>query len=323
MVRGNRSPLLANRRAVKATGPALAGPADPAPSVAALALPAAIAVLALALRLWRIRTGLPEFLDEAIPFRRALDMWGWETGRTDLNPHFFHYPTLTLYLQFLVQKLGYAIGLLLGRWHSPADWRLLCEADPTAQVVPARLIGMLADAATVWAVWRIGERLRRGAGWPAALLVAFAPGLIATSRAIYADTVMVALLAWSLERLLAWRDEGRRGQLVAAVILGGLAAGAKYTAGSLVLPLAWVLFEREGARGLRRWPLVAGSMLGVFLLTSPYIALDVREFWRDFSYEGLHMSRGHLGTLDRTGAGFSFRELLGDLGPAGIALLLF
>lgn len=229
-----------------AMSPSGAGAAPPGArrgASAALGLALAVA-LAVALRAWRLRQGLPDFLDEAIPLKEALEMWGWETGRTDLNPRFFHYPTLSIYLHFLLQKLTFAAGWLLGRFASPADYRLLYEIDPSGVVIAARALSFAADALTVAAVWRAAERLRAGAGLPAALLAAASPTLIETARAVHADTIMAALLAWAVERMLAWRQEGRRDQLLAAVALTGLAAGAKYTAGLLVLPLGWVVAER-------------------------------------------------------------------------------
>lgn len=304
-----------------------AAPAD-ARRGASAALGLALAVaLAVALRAWRLRQGLPDFLDEAIPLKEALEMWGWETGRTDLNPRFFHYPTLSIYLHFLLQKLTFAAGWLLGRFASPADYRLLYEIDPSGVVIAARALSFAADALTVAAVWRAAERLRAGAGLPAALLAAASPTLIETARAVHADTIMAALLAWAVERMLAWRQEGRRDQLLAAVALTGLAAGAKYTAGLLVLPLGWVvaeraLAERALARGLGRAALASAGALAAFLLSSPYVALDFGGFWRDFAYEGQHMAAGHLGALDRTGAAYYGRRLLVEPGPLGLLLAL-
>ncbi len=284
---------------------------------------AAVTALAMALRLWNVRHGLPDFLEEAIPFKRALAMWGWETGHADLNPHFFNYPSLSLYVHFLVQKLHYAAGWLLGRFQTPADYRLLIETDPTAAVVAARLVGVAADVAAVAAAACLAEKLRRGAGLWAGLLAALAPSLLLTARSIYSDTLMVAAGAWALERMLAWREEGRRAQLATAIVLIGLAAGAKYPGGTLVLPLAWVMWERQGWRGLLRWPAAAAGAALIFLATSPYVLLDFRAFWTDFAYEGRHLAGGHLGTQDRLAAWFHLKVYLRDLGWLGGALPLW
>ena len=103
----------------------------------------AVAVaLALGLRLWHLRAGLPEFLDEAIPFRYALAMWDGATGRVDWNPHFLQYPSLTLYLNLLLQRAHLALGTWLGWFRGPADYTLAFAVDPTPMVLAARLLAV-------------------------------------------------------------------------------------------------------------------------------------------------------------------------------------
>jgi len=72
---------------------------EPLRKEAAVAL--SIVALAVALRAVGIGWGLPDLFEEATPFRKAWDMWGWGHDRgIDFNPHFFNYPTFTFYLQF-------------------------------------------------------------------------------------------------------------------------------------------------------------------------------------------------------------------------------
>ncbi|MFH1843153.1 MAG: glycosyltransferase family 39 protein [bacterium] len=281
-----------------------------------------VLLLAAGLRLWHVRHGLPDFLEEAIPFKQALEMWGWNTGQTDLNPHFFNYPTLSIYLHFTVQKLFYACGQMLGLYHNPSDYWLLYQLDPTTPVVVARLIGIGCDLATIVAVWSLGERLRKGAGLLAAVYVACMPTMIVTSRSIYTDPVMTAFAMWSLERMLAYRQHGGWGRLAASLALLGLAAGAKYTAGLLVLPLAWILWARHGWRGLAWWPAAAAGCLTVFLVSSPYVVFDFSSFWSDFSFERRHMAEGHLGTLGRHKSWVQLFTVIKDLGWVGSSCLL-
>ena len=178
----------------------------------------AIVLLSVILRVWRLRQGLPDFLDEAIPFKQALEMWGWDTGRVDLNPHFFNYPTFAIYLHFLAQQICYGIGVSLGHFANPNDFSLLIDIDPTWPVVAARLLGIGADAITVWMTWRLAEHLRRDSGWMAALLVALSPVFIVTARAIHVDSIMTAFAATALERLLCWRKDGGHRRLAMAVV---------------------------------------------------------------------------------------------------------
>ncbi len=285
-------------------------------------LAAAVAVAAgIALRMWRIGSGLPDFLDEAIPWKTALKMWVDER-RVDWNPHFFNYPSLTIYLCLFLQKLAFAIGQALGRYTTAADFLMDYEMDPSSLVIAARTMGVAFDVLTIVLVARIGERLMRWAGVVAAAVVALAPTMIATSRAIYTDTYMAAFALWALERMLAFRAGGRPSQLVAAAVLTGLAAGSKYPAALLVIPLAWVLIERRGFRGLMVWVLACVAALGVFLITSPYVVLDFGRFLKDFGFERFHMSQGHLGSAGRRGFLFQLQTLAGDIGWIGVALLV-
>lgn len=281
-----------------------------------------ILCVALVLRIWRLGHGLPDFLEEAIPLKEAFEMWGWTTGRIDPNPHFFNYPSLVIYLHFALQQLHYLVGTLTGTFAGRADYWLAWQIDPTVPVVLGRLLGVVAELATVVAVWRIGERQRAGTGLLAAGVVALAAPLVLTARLIYVEPVMAALSLWAIERMGGYLRDGRRGQLVAAAVLVGLAAGAKYNAGLLVIPLAYTLWSRGGWRRLLHFPLWALLSLAVFVATSPFVLVDLSEFWQHFSYERSHMASGHLGTGERFGAGFVLRAVSGSLGWPALALLL-
>jgi hypothetical protein len=282
---------------------------------------ASTAACATALRLWHVTADLPDFLGEAVPFRRALDLWSFTGGRPDWNPHLFHFPSLTVYLHHFIQWLGYLAGRASGDFRSPADWFVAYLGDPTAAVVPALVLHAVADAATVVATGLVAERLRRGAGLVAAAMVALAPLLIETSRFIFIETLMAALALWSLERMLAWREHGGAWRLAGAVLLAGLAVGAKYQALALVVPLAWVLFERRGVRGLALWPALVVAMLAVFLATTPYALLDAPTFLRDLGYLRRLTATGYLGNSGAPGAGYLWRHLLRDAGPVAVGLL--
>src|ERR1051325_1559808 len=54
----------------------------------------AAVVATIVIRLARIRFGLPELLEEAMPLRLAMGMLG-PRGAIDWNPHAFNYPSLT------------------------------------------------------------------------------------------------------------------------------------------------------------------------------------------------------------------------------------
>jgi hypothetical protein len=279
-----------------------------------LLLVTALAVL-VGLRCWRLAADLPDFVEEAIPFRRALEMGGWQAGRPDLHPHFFNYPSLVIYLQLALIRLQLLGGLALGQLQAAADFWLRCQADPTGPVLAARAMSVIADLASALGVWRLTRRKGTTPAVLAVLAVAVAGPMVRTGRLIQVDPVQAACTIWALERLLAWHHGGGRGRLAWAVTLIGLAAGAKYQGGLLVLPLAWVLWSRDGARGLQRWPLLAAASLAVFVLTTPFAVLDAPSFWHDLRFELDHMAGGHLGSRQGGGAAFATGALLRGLGP--------
>ncbi len=279
---------------------------------------AVVLLVAAALRVWRLDHGLPDLLDEDYPLRRALAMWGWERGRTDWNPHFFIYPSLSFYLHFLVQKVAVTLGTWAGWYHGAADYRLTFDLDPTPMVMTARAFDVACDLLTLLGVARLAGRLRPGTGPFAALLVAVSPVLIVTSRAVYCDTQLTALSVWALERMVAWHERGGRVRFASAVALVGLAAGAKYPGGLLVIPLAIAIVQRRGRQGLWLIPGAWAAAFAVFLLSSPYVALDFATFRRHFGFEASHMAQGHLGHIGGASFGPALRTLAGNLGWLGV-----
>jgi len=285
-----------------------------------LAMAAAL-LIAAALRLWNLRHGLPDFLDEAIPFRRALMMWGNPGGGIDWNPHFFQYPSLTIYLHLALQQIGYHVGAWFGAYQSPPDYHVAFHLDPTPMAIVARLAQVAADLVTVWMAGRLGERLHRGSGAAVALLTACSPVLIEGARAIYTDTLMTALALAALDRMLAYRANGRGRTLATAAALIGLATGAKYPAAVLVLPLGWVLWSHGGARALRRWPAATGLALLVFLATTPGALFDFATFARELAIVRSVATLGHLGNLCAAGFGFYLVGLVGEIHWPGVVLV--
>jgi hypothetical protein len=295
--------------------------ANPTTSRGATILLMGVAVLALALRLWHLHHGLPDFLEEAIPFRRALGMWRNPAGHVDPNPRFFQYPSLTLYLHLAVQQIGFFLERLAGAVRSPADWFVSFETDPTPMVIPARLIHVLADLVVVLGAARIAERIALGAGPIAAALVAVAPTLIVTSRAIFTDTIMTAFAIAALERTIAYAVDGGRARLLVATALIGLAAGAKYPGAALMLPLAMALIARHGLRGVALAVVAGAGALAVFLATTPYALLDGKTLGNDLAFVGRMTSQGHFGNIGRAGFAYHLGNLARDLGWLGVAAL--
>src|SRR2546426_7737683 len=123
---------------------------------------AALVLLAvgLALRFYGLRWGLPQVYEEAYPFKKSWEMWGWGQDRSfDPNPHFFNYPTFYFYVQFVGQGILYLLLKIGGVVHNTLDYRVLYALDKTPFYVMARSISALVGGATVLVTFGIGRRL--------------------------------------------------------------------------------------------------------------------------------------------------------------------
>lgn len=209
----------------------------------------------------------------------------------DLNPHFFFYGSLPIYLY---RASAEALRLLTGR-----DWLA------TARIaLIGRTYSALASTALLVLVYLAGRRLwGPGAGWLAAACAAAAPLLIQAAHFGTIDTAIalaaIALL-WCALQIAA--GGGARWYLLAGIVLG-LALATKLSAASfLILPiLAHVLRPRpapaEGARPPARchWPLalLLGSAAVTLLLAAPYYLLAWPELWQAIVIQTDELSGGY------------------------------
>jgi hypothetical protein len=278
----------------------------------------ALAVLAAVLRLWHINHGLPDFDEEAFAFRKALELWGPAGQRGDLNPHWFVYPSLTIYLHFALQRVHY----ILGGFSRPADYLLSFLIDPSRAVVLARTLVVVADVATVVLVGRIARRFGSISAIVAMTIVACAPFMIRTSRQIYSDPIMCALCIAAIDRMLSYTTHGGRHRLAMAGIAIGFAAGAKYPGILLIGPLGVAIWHRERrwAR-LGAWATACASTLTAFLITTPYLLASWSEFVRDAVFIGDITSAGGLGNVSGRGLPYYVGGLGQNLGWLGLGLL--
>lgn len=272
----------------------------------------AILLLALAVRLYGLNWGLPNVYEEATPLRQAWDMWGWGPDRAfDPNPHFFNYPSLTIYLQFLAQAALFGVLFLTGTTRSALDFQVLYATDPTAFLLAGRTISLLFGCATVYLVYRLGVRAAgERAGLIAAAVMAVNPFYVTRSQMIEVDVPLTFFTALALLLLLrAWDRPGGKSFAMGGAAIG-LAAASKYTGATLLAPLVVGFLiaryaRREEAPGEKA---AAGARpawthLGIglavaaaaFFLASPFVVLDVSAFARDFSLERRHMALGHFG----------------------------
>ena len=245
---------------------------------------AGILLVALGLRLWSLRYGLPWVYnrDEEFHFVPvAVRMFGGS-----FNPHYFENPPALTYLLYAVFRL---------RFHS-SGFRHAFAANPTAAYETARFVVALIGTASVGLVYWAGKRwfgTREGLLAAALIAVGFLPafyGKFALNDAVTLAPVAIALaliaLAWEREHWWLWAAAG------AAI---GVATAVKYTAGAMLLPLAiavvlqaWDAAEDAPSRADRirasilpviKYGVAAGIAFGAaFLVLNPYSIVDFSTF---------------------------------------------
>ena len=160
-----------------------------------------------------------------------------------------------------------------------------------AFLVRARGVYLALTALSVlWMFLLAHQLLGVGAGLWAAAVMATGFELGYHARWIAPDPVMMqftALFLW-----LAVRGRSRERALWPAAVAAGLALGTKYTAGILLLPLAWVAWGRSGLRGAFEALAVAAL---TFLITTPGAIVEPQLFVRDVLWEVQHYGIGHYG----------------------------
>jgi 4-amino-4-deoxy-L-arabinose transferase-like glycosyltransferase len=250
----------------------------------------AIVVLAAVLRLFPLWFGLP--YSEARPDEETAVAHAVAAQRGNLNPHFFHWPSLTFYLF----AAAYAVAVSAKRVASMPGTLTFAE-----HVLIGRTIVAVAGTLTVYVLYRIGRRVAdETTGLIAALFLAVAILHVRDSHFAMTDVLMTCFVMLSLGALLVARDNGARRWFAIAGLAGGLATSTKYSAVAVVAAMGAVQLQQFAA-GARPWrarawlPSVVfvASLVAGFLLATPYALLDHRAFITDFRYDLMHLSTGH------------------------------
>ncbi|MEW6745810.1 MAG: glycosyltransferase family 39 protein [Planctomycetota bacterium] len=260
-----------------------------------------------------LEAGLPPdsslHMDEPFVLKPALRMV--ETG--DLNPHWFRYPSLLMYVE---------AALVVG----------LRSLGSDAFLLAGRLFVAGAGVLTVLVVFLLGSRLHgRHAALAGALFLAV--GLLHVRNSHYLTTDVPATAAAMLSVWLAvlGLEERRARLLVVAFALAGVAASFKYTAaacwlvpagGVALLPVSW---KR------RALYLISGGLVAalLFFLGTPYALFDRAHFIEGLKLERYHYMGGQIGFDEPWGwlaqAEYLFRVGLSPpicvLAGAGLVLL--
>ena len=292
---------------------------------------ALILFLALSLRLWGVTFGLPNPYcrpDEDIIVTKAI---GFYTAG-DLNPHWFSYPSLLMYLTYACYLAYGALGTLVGAYDSLAGFFASYDHDPTIFFLIPRLISGVLGTATVGIVFAIGRRLydiRTG------LLAAFflALNYLHARESHYGvtDSTLVFFIMLSALFLLRGRDRASAWDFAWAGLFAGFATSTKYAGIFMLAPMAVIHLQHTLARperatircqtfwaDRRLWVFMGALAFGAWLGT-PYSLFDYKTFIDNTTMEMAFQSQGYLLVTHR---GWKYHLLFSLPHGLGLAMLL-
>jgi 4-amino-4-deoxy-L-arabinose transferase-like glycosyltransferase len=258
---------------------------------------AVVLAVALGLRLWGIRGGLPWIynIDEADHFvNRAVMMAGG-----NLRPTYTDNPPAFTYLLLGIYHLAYGGKAGIDRAYY--------AADPSQIWLLGRICSAALGTLATWLLYLAGARLfdrRTGLVAAAVIAVAFLPvyyGKLALNDVPALGGVCLSLWgAAGIARAGRWRD------YVLAGLGLGLAAATKYTGGVVVLPLIAAGLSRwredGGRRALGRLAASGVLALAAFIAADPYSVIDWHAFTKGISAQSSESAQAG-GKLGQAGGG--------------------
>ncbi len=256
-----------------------------------------LVIVAACARIWGLRWGLPDSThlfsyhpDEYHSLRGLLSL----AFSGDLNPHFFNYGSLYLYLVSAAGILGH--GALI----SSLSFETIPEAL-RVWTLDARVVSVLAGVLTVVTVYALARRVWSNlAAACCALLLALAPLHVLNSHYGTVDVTQTLFVALALLFSVRLVESGRWQDCVGAGLMVGLAASTKYS-GLIVIvaPLTAIVLscgnKASGCRAsdtARKMLIVLGVTVVAFALTSPFTFLAWSEAKQGILFELEHMRVG-------------------------------
>lgn len=236
-----------------------------------------VLVSAAVLRYWRLGHGVPYAVsvDEPEIVERALRMM----KQGSLNPQFFDYGSLHIYIQLVVSILRFIAGSITGAWGS------LAEATSASFYVWGRAVVAALGVATVVVVHRIGMRWGARHALLAAALMAVMPLHVRYSHYVLTDIPLTFFVALTMLLALAAHERPALRLFAFAGMAAGLAAAVKYNGGiALIMPLV-ACWMTPSARPSRFACMVAtiGAAAAAFFIAAPYTLLDLPGFLNRFA----------------------------------------
>jgi 4-amino-4-deoxy-L-arabinose transferase-like glycosyltransferase len=234
-------------------------------------------VAAALLRFWALSQGVPFSVqvDEPEVMVRAVGMV--KTG--DLNPHFFDYPSLYIYLQAILAVARFVVGAMQGEWSS------LAQAPNEAFYLWGRALTALMGTATVWMLFHIAMRWGARTALLATVMFAVMPLHVRESHFVLTDVPVTFFVMLTLLMSLRANERSTVWAFALAGAAAGLAGATKYNGVLAVLiPLlacAMTPAVRPSRVVAMLW--IVAAMIATFLIVAPYTLIDLPTFLNQFA----------------------------------------
>lgn len=236
-----------------------------------------VLAVAAALRFWALGHGIPHALsvDEPDIVERALRMMKAGT----LNPHFFDYGQLQIYIQLLVSVVRFIAGAVTGAWDSLAD------VTSESFYLWGRAVTATFGVATVYVVFQVGLRWGARHALLASALMALMPLHVRYSHYVLTDVPLTFFVALTMLMALIAHERPTVRAFALAGATAGLAAAVKYNGGlALLMPLlaCWMTLSARPSR--MKCALAAiFAAAAAFFIAAPYTILDLPGFLDRFA----------------------------------------
>lgn len=294
---------------------------------------AAILFLCIFLAWPKLNRSMPFFddEDEAHHFNRIVNM----IKNRDLNPHYFHKPSLHFYLRMPVVLGSYLWEKSQNRLRYFAEIKTqnefgLAKYNFTASnpqiVISNRAFSLLLGIGCLIFCYLICQNILSSTllSLVSCLIIALSPPFIEYSTLIAVDIVMSFFCLLTVYLALRFFDNLNEPKLILVGLISGLAISSKYNAAPIAaIPLILAYFSPK--KVAERWIISIFTPVLGFFAASPYILTSLDLFYQQLSYEVWHYAvAGHVGHQANPGiaqASFYSNWLINEALGLGIIIL--
>jgi dolichyl-phosphate-mannose-protein mannosyltransferase len=259
---------------------------------------AAVVSLAAVVRFWGIGFGLPHTW--ARPDEDAVMVPAVRVVQGFLNPHWFHYPSLYMYLLAPLYAVYFAYLRARTGTATRSDLLAVYFAHPDSFHLLNRWLAATLGVLTVYMVYRTARLFfSRRTALVSALFLALTPLHARDSHFGVTDVPATFMIVVAIYAIAVWSGNPTRRRLALAGACCGLAASMKYNALLAVVP-AVLLLVAAAVQDRRRRPalpvdalILIASVGAAFATGTPYAILSPREFAEGLRAVSQHLAEGH------------------------------